>query len=285
MTPAALLGWAGVALISAGAFSCVWFSCAEGGVLRVALRDHVAGLERQMRALLLHGTEPLAIALVQALGLGAGLAGGALFDATLYLLAPAALFGPRVAFALLRRQRRREIEEQVVNWLPMLSNTLKVTGSLADAFRQTVELVRGPLAQELDLMLKEQKLGLPVQDALRNMAERIRSEIFSTVVAVILTGRTTGGELPTILGQTAAALRERFRLEGVLRKHTAESKSQLIVLLCMPVGIVLLFRQTDPHFFRPLLHGGLAGYIVLGLVVGLWLAAVFAGRKVLAVDM
>ena len=86
------------------------------------------------------------------------------------------------------QQRRRQIEEQTVGWLTALTNSLKVTGSLVDAFQQTLALTEGPLAQELDLMLKECRMGLPLPDALRGMTDRIRSEVFSTIITVIMIG-------------------------------------------------------------------------------------------------
>ncbi|MEA2698298.1 MAG: tight adherence protein, partial [Myxococcales bacterium] len=261
-----VVAWTGMALIVAGVGTTGALICIRDSFLRQWWRNYMAMLERKKRALYFDLT-PQQIPLLQLLGLVAGLAGGRYYDVKMYLLAPAALFAPRVAFIILTKQRREAIEQQIVPWLTVLINTLKVTGSLADALRQSLELTQGPLGQELDLTLKEIKMGLPLPETLRSMSQRIGSEIFATVVTVIIIGRSTGGALPEILGRTAGALRERFRLEGVLRKQTANAKMQLIVLLCSPIGVVLLFRVMDKKFFDPIVNGGLIGYGIIGVLL------------------
>lgn len=284
MLDLAVIAWIGILLFVLGTSLSTVGAVADGGPLRLSLRSYIRQLERQTKALFLP-ISPAQIPALQALGLVVGVVGGALYEPYVYLVAPGALVAPRIYFAVLAHKRRRQIEEQTVGWLTALTNSLKVTGSLVDAFQQTLALTEGPLAQELDLMLKECRMGLPVQDALRGMAERIRSEVFSTVVTVIMIGRGTGGELPAVLAQTAASLRERFRLEGVLRKHTANAKTQLIVLLATPFGILVMFNKLQGNFFEPLFTNGILGYLIIGVAFLVWLAAGHMGRKILAVDM
>ena len=279
-----IVAWTGIALLVAASATAGALVVVRDSFIRRWWRNHLAMLDRKKRAL--HFDLPvLQVPLLQVLGIVAGVAGGRYYDGKMYILAPAALLAPRIAFIVMTKRRRETIEQQIVPWLTVLINTLKVTGSLADALRQSLELTQGPLGQELDLTLKEIKMGLPLPETLRSMAQRIGSEIFSTVITVIIIGRSTGGALPEILGRTAASLRERFRLEGVLRKQTANAKMQLIVLLCSPVGVVLLFRVMDKRFFDPVVEGGVVGIgIIAGLFV-MWFAAAYWARKILMVDM
>ncbi|HEY0710960.1 MAG TPA: hypothetical protein VGG33_29425, partial [Polyangia bacterium] len=109
--------------------------------------------------------------------------------------------------------------------------------------------------------------------------------IFSTVLTVIMIGRSTGGELPNVLTGTAAALRERFRLEGVLRKHTANARTQLIALLAAPVVVYKGFQYSDEKYFEPFQTSGLIGYILVGIIFLAWAVSAQMGRKILKVDV
>ena len=278
------IGWAGIIVVTIGMLAVGLVAFTKGSVVRVAYDGYVREIERNTRRLFLKigpGTVPL----LQILGVVVGVVGGTFDEPKLLLLIPIAIFGPRLAFLRITKKRLAEIDEQTVPWLALLTNSLKVTGSLADAFKQTLDLTGGALGQELDLMLKEIKMGLPLPEAIRSMAERIGSEQFSTIATVIVIGRSTGGELPVILERSAATIRERMRLMGVLRKNTANSKMQLTFLLLSPVGAFFGFRAMDPKYFDPLLNGGILGYGIIAMVVMAWGTAAVVGRKILMVDM
>ena len=201
----------------------------------------------------------------------------------LWLLPPVLVFAPSLVLRRLRLKRIEKIEGQIDGWLLVLANLLKTNGGLGDALAASVELVRAPIRQELDWMLKEVRLGATLDDALRGVAGRVRSTTLSAVVTILLVGRRTGGELPGLLETAAAALREMARLEGVIRTKTAEGKLQILVLGCAPIATVIAFRLIDPHFFDPLFRS-LLGYCVLGAGVALWIMALISARKILNVD-
>ncbi|HKE17693.1 MAG TPA: type II secretion system F family protein, partial [Kofleriaceae bacterium] len=142
---------------------------------------------------------------------------------------------------------------------------------------------RPPLRQELDLVLKEVRLGATLEDALRMMAERVKSITVATVVTLLLVGRRTGGEMPGLLETAAATLREMNRLDRLIRSKTAEGKLQTIILAAAPVGLYFGFKTVEPHFFDPL-YASLLGWILLGGAIVLWALAIFTARKILNVD-
>ncbi len=204
-------------------------------------------------------------------------------ETMLWLLPPLLLLAPLLVLRILRKKRVERIEQQIDGWLLILSNMLKTAGGLADALAASVDLIRPPLRQELDQVLKEVRLGATLDDALRQMAARVKSSTLAAVVTVLLVGRRTGGELPALLETAAASLREMQRLDGVIRSKTAEGRMQVIVLAAAPIAAYIGFKFVDPHFFDPL-FGSLIGYCVLGAAVVLWILALIAARKILNVD-
>jgi tight adherence protein B len=189
-------------------------------------------------------------------------------------------------YALRRRSSERlmRLEMQLDPWLLLLSNALKASPSLGEAIGNSAKLMRPPMAEELDLALKEMKLGTPLDQAVLNMSTRIGHPAVSSALATILVGRQTGGDLPKILEESAATLREMARLEGVVRTKTAEGKTQAYVLAVIPFVLIAAIHMVDEHWLEPLASTTL-GFVIIGVAAAFWLAAIFLARRILAVDI
>ena len=191
---------------------------------------------------------------------------------------------PRIWLSDAKAKRQIAIEAQLDTFLLALANALKASPSLGDALGATTMLLRAPIKQELELTMKENQLGMPLDQALLNMASRVGTRAFSGALSTVLIGRQTGGDLPKILETSAGTLREMARLEGVVRTKTAEGRAQGWVLGVIPPVLVVLLNWLDPEWLRPL-STSFIGYIISTIAVLFWVAAVFAARKILAVDI
>ena len=191
---------------------------------------------------------------------------------------------PSIYMQSKHEERVRHLEAMLDSWLLMLANALKASPSLGEALASSAKLMRPPFGEELDLVLKEMKLGTPLDQAMLNMSTRIKSRVISSSLATVLVGRQTGGDLPKILEQSAATLREMARLEGVVRTKTAEGKMQAIVLASIPFALLAMIHYVDNNWLVPLFNT-VTGNIIVVVATALWAAAIFLARKILAVDI
>jgi tight adherence protein B len=248
---------------------------AGGGILGRVFFGYEARLERRTTFLLApyRGRD---VARAQVLAVSACLV---LVLATQRLL-PAALAG-LVAFVppfvLWKRHLDRvsKLERQLDTWLLMLANALKATSSVGEAIASTATLVPKPFCEEIDLLVKELRLGIPLHRALAEMAARIGSSVVSGALMMIVVARQTGGDLSTTLERAASALREAARLEGVLRTKTAEGRSQVAVLSLVPFVLCIVIAWLDPAWFDPLItethgRGILAACAISWTVAAVW---------------
>jgi tight adherence protein B len=74
------------------------------------------------------------------------------------------------------------------------------------------------------------------------------------------------------------------RLEGVIRTKTAEGKAQSFLIGVLPVVIYPTMNWVDPAHFDPLKNSTI-GHLLVAIAVVLWLAALFAVKKILAVQI
>ena len=180
-------------------------------------------------------------------------------------------------FVLWKRHLARvsALERQLDAWLLMLANAIKSTPSIGEAIASTVHLLPKPFNQEVDLIVKELRLGVPLDRALSHSGRRIGSSSVSAAFTLVLVARQTGGDLAHTLETAAAALRETARLEGVLRTKTAEGRGQVVVLSLVPFVLCAVIAWLDPSWFEPLTHhhlgrGILAVCGIAWLVAALW---------------
>lgn len=277
------LGWGGLFLTVLGGVSALTLMLVDpNSALRKAWARYVAELDREFR-FQLWKTGAMRVAWIQ-VALTFALLVMALEDWIFLTLVPFVTLGPLLWLRQKHQERVRLLEDYLDSWLLMLANALKASASLGEAIQSSAKLMRPPFSEELDLLIKETKLGTPIDQAVLNMSTRIRSRIISSTLATILVGRQTGGDLPQILEQSAATLREMARLEGVVRTKTAEGKMQAIVLAMIPFVLLFAIHQVDNHWLEPLFETSL-GTIVLVVATSMWVTAVVLARRILVVDI
>jgi tight adherence protein B len=202
----------------------------------------------------------------------------------LWLTTPVAVFGPWLHIQREHARRIEQIEVLLDSWLLLLANALKASPSLGESISNSAKLIRPPFSEEVDLVIKEMKLGTPLDAAILNMSARLKSRLVSSSLATILVGRQTGGDLPAILEQSAATLREMQRLEGVVRTKTAEGRMQAFVLGAIPFVLLAVLHQMDPTYLVPLFETT-TGNVVIIFAVILWFSAIIMARRILTVDI
>lgn len=202
----------------------------------------------------------------------------------LALLAVLTAILPPVILSKRHMVRISKLERQLDTWLLMLANALKATSSVAEATASTVPLIPRPFLEEVDILVKEMRLGAPLHRAVTAMARRINSTVISGALATIVVASQTGGNLSRTLEQSSAALRESARLDGVLRTKTAEGRGQVLVLASMPFLLCTAIGWLEPSWFDPLLDHRY-GRAILAVCAGLWIAASFWAYRIVRVDL
>jgi tight adherence protein B len=279
-----LLEYAGFAVAGAGAVALTYDACARPtGVLHRGASAYIAWIDARLKSLLLppRGTvifvTQLAVAYLVAM------------LAVLLRSPPVALaivlvgLAPWIAIDRAHVKRVARIEAQTDGFMTALANALKSTPSTAHAFASLSTIVSEPLRSEIKLATKQMHVGCTFENALLLMGTRIGSRTFDTAISTLLIAQRVGGNVPSILERSAAAIRELARLEGMVRGRTASGRVQMIVIAIAPIFFVLGFDRSDPHFYDPLFTTAV-GRIALIVALLSWVFAIVLGRRILRVD-
>lgn len=205
-----------------------------------------------------------------------------------WVLAVPAFFGlallPRVVYAVLHKRRLRKFESQLPDALMMLSGGLRAGASMSSAIQQLVAEAQKPLAQEFSLMLREQRLGVTVEQSLNNLARRVPTQTTTLVVSAMRIASETGGGLAETLERTSNTIRSRLQMEGKIEALTAQGKLQAWVVGALPVMLMLVLNKMEPEAMGMIWQTPL-GWATLTVLGFLEFMGVYLIRKITSIDV
>lgn len=204
------------------------------------------------------------------------------------LVAAAAFIGlallPRVVYAWLRVRRLRKFEEQLPDALMMLAGALRAGLSLNMAIAQLVVEAQVPLGQEFTLMLREQRLGVTLEQSLNGLVRRIPTQTTILVVSAMRIATETGGGLAEMLERTANTVRSRLQIEGKIGALTAQGKLQAWIVGLLPVLLMLVLDHMEPDAMSQLWHTRM-GWAALAVITTLECLGIHVIRRIVAIDV
>jgi tight adherence protein B len=214
------------------------------------------------------------------------LAGGVVMGSWAYGVVLAVFLGylPVIWIERERAKRKKALDEQLDATLQSMANTILVTQNLEDAFATIAQHFDPPISQEADVLVKQVRLGTPMDEALRDFAQRCSSRNVDAIVTALTVGRQTGGELPKVLETTAEVLRETMRVEGVMEAKTSEGKAQVVVMGILPFVFGGALQIIDPEWMRPLFSDPI-GWGVLLFACLLEVIGLLMVRKLTTIDV
>lgn len=191
---------------------------------------------------------------------------------------------PRVAYGYLKNRREFKLIEQMPDALNMMSGSLKSGASLAIAMDLVATETEPPFSQELSLVLREQKLGVSLEDAFESFSKRVNLEDVKLLVSAITISKDVGGNLSEVLERLATTLRSKAAMEGKIRALTSQGKLQGIVVGALPVFLAFVLYQMEPEAMQPLFTT-YYGWAVVAVISVLLILGGIVIKKIVTIDV
>lgn len=197
-----------------------------------------------------------------------------------------AMLGVTPFFWLVHRKKRRirKFLDAMPEAVELIGRGLRAGHSLASALHLVSEEMKGPVADEFSRVFEEQNLGIPLEVALRGMADRIPSVDVRFFVIAVVIQRATGGDLAEVLDKIGRLIRQRFELFGHVKSLTAEGRLSGIVLLALPPGL-LTFLSFSNYGYVSVLFTTPVGTKMLGITAALQLLGAWMIKKIVAIKV
>jgi tight adherence protein B len=168
--------------------------------------------------------------------------------------------------------------------LRMLAGALRVGLGLRQALILVTEEVPDPARREFMRVVGRTNIGIGMLDALDELAKNMPSHEMTMFSRAVRVQSQTGGDLARVLETLATTIRDRRRVVRKMGALTAQGRFGAFIIGGMPVVVGGFVLTTQPDMAQALLHTH-PGWMVLGLVGLLELAAIVALGKILQFDV
>ncbi len=197
----------------------------------------------------------------------------------------AGLFGFGWYIKYLQRKRLQQFNEQLVDTLNLVINSLRAGFSVPQALDAVAKEMPPPISEEFRRLVQELQIGIPRDKALDNLVKRMPSEDLDLVVTAMKIQQEVGGPLTEILENTVHTIRERIRIQGEIRTLTAQVRYSGTILSLMPICLFLIIYRIAPDYAGQFLQNGLCGYSMLGLGLALIGTGYFIMQRIAQIEV
>lgn len=147
-----------------------------------------------------------------------------------------------------RRVRLKKFASQLSDALELVARALRAGHSLAAGMHVVAEEMPAPISDEFGRVYEEQNLGIPIEESLQSMCERVPNLDLRFFVTSVNIQRQTGGDLAEILDKIGYVIRERFRILGQVKALTAEGRLSGVVLIALPFALFGFMLNIKPDY-------------------------------------
>lgn len=203
------------------------------------------------------------------------------------VLFPLAFTVPLIPRAVVRGKLRRvrdQFAEQLSSNLQVLASALRAGHSFTAALASVVEQSTDPAQRELRRAVSDEQLGMPIDEAIRRVADRMNSRDLEQVALVAELQRTTGGNVAEVLDVVVATIRDRQDVRRMIRTLTAQGRMARWILTGLPIFTGLAFYAIQPHLAGPF-YASTVGKVVLLFAALSVITGSLVIQKVIEIDV
>ena len=174
---------------------------------------------------------------------------------------------PPIIIKRISADRRGKFNGQLVDALMLISSSLKAGMSLNQSLEVLVEELPPPISDEFALVLRENQMGVALEECLAHLKQRIPLDDLDLIITAIGISRETGGDLTDVFSQLVFTMREKRKLEDRVRTLTVQGRLQGIIMGILPIVFAIFVYYTHPQNFRVMLTDKLGQTLLIWAVI------------------
>ncbi|PMS38671.1 tight adherence protein B [Trinickia symbiotica] len=181
-----------------------------------------------------------------------------------------------------RAKRLAKLERQLPDVADTIGRALRAGHSFPSAIGMISTEFAEPMSGEFRITFDEINYGVPLGDALLNLAKRVPIRDLRYFVIAVLIQRETGGNLAEVLDGIAFLIRERFKLFDKVRVLAAEGKMSAWVLGLLPFVTAGAMMALNREFLAVLWEDP-AGLKVVYAMISMMVSGAFWMRRIIKI--
>lgn len=171
-------------------------------------------------------------------------------------------------------QRMQRFERQIPEALDLMGRALRAGHAFPTAVKMVADEMQDPIGREFRQLFDETNFGIPQNEALLRLAERVPIDDLRYFVIAVMIQRESGGNLAELLDNISAIVRARLKLLGEVRTLSAEGRLSAWILGALPFCVAAVIQLVNPGFMAVLwtdpIGLRMVGGALLLMAVGVW---------------
>ncbi len=174
------------------------------------------------------------------------------------------MFGiPRWFLNRLIRRRQAKFLKEMANAMDVVVRGVKSGLPLNECLQIIARESPDPISTEFTEVVEQQRVGVPLQEALERLGQRMPLPEVRFLSIVIGIQQSSGGNLSEALGNLSDVLRDRTRMKMKVKALSAEATASAAVLASLPPGVGFMLYLTSPNYLAPLITTTVGHFTIL----------------------
>ncbi len=173
------------------------------------------------------------------------------------------IFGlPRFILKKLIKRRQKKFLRELANCIDVVVRGVKSGLPLNECLQIIAREGPEPVASEIKEVVEQQRVGVPLADALDRLVQRMPLSEVKFLTIVIAIQQQAGGNLSEALGNLSNVLRDRYRMAMKVQALAGEAQASAAVLACLPPGVMFMLTASSPDYIAPLYKTGTGNFLI-----------------------
>ncbi|HWU54016.1 MAG TPA: type II secretion system F family protein, partial [Rhizomicrobium sp.] len=174
---------------------------------------------------------------------------------------------PRWVLGFLTARRKKKFTENFATAIDVIVRSVKSGLPTNEALRIVAREVPNPVGSEFHNLVESLKVGVTLEQAMKRMMESMPTPEVGFFAIVMTIQTKSGGNLSEALGNLAAVLRDRKRLQGKIKAMSSEAKASAMIIGSLPPGVMAIVYITTPAYISKLFTERAGNLMLAGCVI------------------
>jgi len=174
---------------------------------------------------------------------------------------------PRWVLGFLTNRRKKKFTDNFATAIDVIVRSVKSGLPTNEALRIVAREIPNPVGSEFHNLVESLKVGVTLEQAMKRMMESMPTPEVGFFAIVMTIQSKSGGNLSEALGNLAAILRDRKRLQGKIKAMSSEAKASAMIIGSLPPGVMGIVYLTTPGYISKLFTERAGNLMLAGCVI------------------
>lgn len=186
----------------------------------------------------------------------------------------------------IQRKLNREFKEMLLSLSANMAAGYSIESAFAPVYQELAGMYQGSsyIEDEVRIILKGLEINSDIEVLLGDLAARSQVKDIEEFAHIVVVAKRSGGNLIRMMKKMVQNMDERLEVEDEIDTMITSKKLEQNIMSAMPFAIILYLRVCNPGYMDAL-YGNIPGAVLMTVCLGIIVATVLWGRKIININV